>query len=338
MIKHAKLTLSTVMMTVILASCSLVIGDDPPDDPLSVYDSFWSVLNRDYAGFYTKTTEDWEALRMLHRQSVVDSPREETVLAAFTDIITRLNDGHMILFAGNGKISVIPEYASIPFDFTVIRDRYLADGRSDGYGNIYSGFIDDEIGYMWVSTFSGSGWTGNFSTELDRFASCDGLILDLRNNGGGNGANGEALIAQFIDEPILYGRDILPVGPDVPPVERELWIHPARAVPRQHEIVILINEGSSSTTDMVIAGFQEFTDAFTIGVPSRAELVGNNVPRELPNGWVLRLGTVNNLMIRDTIVDGDMLPVDSEIHNSSGRLALGTDDQLDAAIGRLLAP
>ena len=323
---------AAIMASVTLGSCSLVLGDDPDDDPLSVYDSFWSVLNRDYAGFYTKTEVDWEALRLQHRETVLQNPREETLLLAFGDIITRLNDGHMILFAGDNELSVIPAYNLIPFDFTVIRDTYLSDGRPDGSGYIYTGFLEDGIAYMWVSAFSGSGWSGHFSTELDRLSPSDKLIIDLRNNGGGNSSNGEDLLAQFIAESALYGRDILPVGPDDPPVKRDLWVHPAKGAPRNHSIVILINEGSSSTTDMVIAGFQEFTEAFTIGKPSRAELVGNNVPRELVNGWVFRLGTINNLMIRDTIVDGDMLPVDLDIDNSLARLQEGTDDQLDAAI------
>lgn len=321
-----------LMASLTLGSCALVIGDDPSDDPLSVYDSFWSVLNRDYAGFYTKTSEDWEALRLLRREYVQQNQNEEALIVSLADIITRLNDGHMILFAGKNEISVIPSYRYIPFDYTLIRDRYLSDSRWDGSGHIYSGFLEGDIAYMWVASFSDEGWTSNFSSELDRFSSCENLILDLRNNGGGNSKNGEALLSQFIGAPVLYGRDILPVGPGSPPLKRDLWISPAKQAPRSQRVVLLINEGSSSTTDMAIAGFQEFTDAYTIGRPSRAELIGNNVPRELPNGWILRVGTINNLLIRDTIVDGDILPVDLEISNTLERLDQGTDDQLEAAI------
>jgi C-terminal processing protease CtpA/Prc len=161
-------------------------------------------------------------------------------------------------------------------------------------------------------------------------------VLDVRNNGGGNSENGEALLSLFLDEDVKYGRNVFPLGPDSEPEEHDLWIHPAAKTFGSLNLFLLINEGSSSTTDMVIAGLQAYTDAFTIGKPSRAELVGNNLPRELPNGWVLRLGTVNNIMIDDTVVDGDILPVDQDVDNSLERLQAGTDDQLDAALTRVV--
>jgi len=332
MIKHHVLPL--IMLVLLVSSCSFVLGDDPPDDPLSVYDSFWSILDRDYAGFYTKTDDDWTALRLAHRENVIRDPDIETVRVALTDIVTRLNDGHMILFAGPQEISVIPDYTTIQFDFSVVQERYLTDEQWDSSNMLCSGFLPDGTGYLWVSSFSGDGQPSYFLPVLDRFPPGLDLIIDLRNNGGGNSSKGEALLSHFIDRAVCYGRDIYHFGPDQDPRYDELWLHPAASTPRQHNIVILINEGSSSTTDMVIAGFQAYTGAYTIGKPSRAELIGNNVPRELVNGWILRVGTINNLMINDTIVDGDILPVDRDVANTAEHLAQGIDDQLDAAIAR----
>ena len=41
-------------------------------------------------------------------------------------------------------------------------------------------------------------------------------------------------------------------------------------------------------------------------------------------------------MTDDTIVDGDILPVDQNVDNSLERLQAGTDDQLDAALTRVV--
>lgn len=321
-----------IIGVLLFTSCTLLLGDDPADDPLSVYDSFWSVLERDYAGFYTKTGEDWDAVRRTNRDVVKQNPSMDTVLAALTDCITRLNDGHMILFAGDQDISVFPDYQTIPFDSSVVRKQYLSDEQWNSNGTVCSGFLPDGSGYLWVTSFSGEGSPSFFESTLNRFAPGLDLVIDLRNNGGGNSSKGEALLSHFIDRDICYGRDIFYFGPDQEPQHNKLWLHPAANAPRSHHVVILINEGSSSTTDMVIAGFQAYTGAYTIGKPSRAELIGNNVPRELVNGWVLRAGTVNNLMINDTIVDGDVLPVDFNVTNTFEHLLQGTDDQLDAAL------
>ncbi|MBN1617002.1 MAG: hypothetical protein JW875_06785 [Spirochaetales bacterium] len=320
------------ILAILGSSCSLILNEDPSDSPLEVYDSFWNVLNRDYAGFYTKTYQDWTALRLTYRDAIINNPNDETLLSACTDIINQLNDGHMILFTGTQEITVYPDYTTIPFDLSVIQKTYLSQESWDASGSICTGFLPDGSYYMHVSRFSGEGWGKNFATELDRFVPGGFLIIDLRHNGGGNSEIGEDLLAQFVGESVQYGRDILHLGSDTTPLNRELWLHPAQGAPRQHRIVLLINETSASTTDMVIAAFQAHTEAFTIGKPTQAELIGNNLPRELTNGWVLRLGTVNNIMIGDTIVDGDIIPVDLEIDNTKERLEQGIDDQLEAAL------
>ena len=128
---HGQLFMLAVAVLLLATSCSLILGDDPQDDALSVYDSFWSILDRDYAGFYTKTGEAWEAVRLAYRGTIAQDPDMDTLRSACGDIITRLNDGHMILFAGTQEISVIPDYAEIPFDFLVVRERYLTDEQWD---------------------------------------------------------------------------------------------------------------------------------------------------------------------------------------------------------------
>jgi C-terminal processing protease CtpA/Prc len=309
-----------------------MFSDDPQDDPLTVYNSFWAALDRDYAGFYTKQNYDWEALRALHYQEIINAPSEETLLLACTDIITHINDGHMILYTSTTQVTVIPDNQKIPFDTSIIRSKYLHSEYWNNVRSICTGILQNNIGYMRVDFFGGEGWERDFSTELNRLSLCKNLIIDLRNNGGGSYANGEALLSEFIDRPVKCGREIRPMGPGNDPFHKELWIQPSAGAPRQHRIILLINEGSSSTTDIVIAAFQAYTNVYTIGKPTQADLIGNNVTRELPNGWVLRLGTINNLLINDAVIDGTILPVDLDIDNTMERIKNGIDDQLNAAI------
>lgn len=315
-----------------LASCTAFIGEDPDSDPVAVYDFFWTALNRDYAGFYTKAGTDWDAIRQEGRSDVVSDPTELRLRFELHQIIYLLDDGHMRLDAGGVGVSVIPDFSKIPFDFDVAVT-YVGDTwRWDSTGHVFTGFLDGDTGYMYIPTFAGSNWAINIPTELDRFAGIPNLVLDLRNNGGGQSANAQALVEEFIDAPHGWGRYIERMGPDIPAYHGTYSLVPAPGAPRAQRLVVLMNEGSCSSTDMAIAGLRAFTDAYFIGKPTRAELIGNNVARELPNGWVLRLGTVNNLMIEDGLVDGDVLPVDVNVTNTMDRLKAGHDDQLEAAL------
>ena len=63
--------------------------------------------------------------------------------------------------------------------------------------------LQPRIGYLALNTFSDGSVVDTFHTYRDRLADCEGLIIDLRENGGGNSAYGYAILRHFTRTPLL---------------------------------------------------------------------------------------------------------------------------------------
>ncbi len=63
--------------------------------------------------------------------------------------------------------------------------------------------LQSKIGYLALNTFSDGSVVDTFNTYRDQLAGCEGLIIDLRENGGGNSAYGYAILRHFTHTPLL---------------------------------------------------------------------------------------------------------------------------------------
>ena len=63
--------------------------------------------------------------------------------------------------------------------------------------------LQPRIGYLTLNTLSDGSVVDTFHAYRDRLAECEGLIIDLRENGGGNSAYGYAILRHFTRTPLL---------------------------------------------------------------------------------------------------------------------------------------
>lgn len=121
-----------------------------------------------------------------------------------------------------------------------------------------------EIGYVWVSTLWGNDMDEQFSgalTELIAAGPLNGLILDLRGNGGGWEHVLSGILSHFARGQVgaFYKRNAVrplvvsaPAGPDV----------------RGEPLVVLIDQHTASYAEVLAAILQQQAGAKIVGVPS----------------------------------------------------------------------
>jgi C-terminal processing protease CtpA/Prc len=63
--------------------------------------------------------------------------------------------------------------------------------------------LGDGISYVAINTFKTSEVVDEFRKHMDRIRGSKGLIIDVRENGGGNSGNGDRIVSLLIDKPIL---------------------------------------------------------------------------------------------------------------------------------------
>ena len=152
--------------------------------------------------------------------------------------------------------------ASDPIEFTLIRD--VIPIRS-----IRSTLLKPGYGYIRISNFNQS-TTDDLKQALSKLESgsesdnvlLKGLVLDLRNNGGG-------LLDQAIKVSDLFIEDgiILSIKGRIKRNTKEFPANP-NTVKRTYPIVALINGGSASASEIVVGALQDHKRALVLGTTS----------------------------------------------------------------------
>jgi len=140
-----------------------------------------------------------------------------------------------------------------PIDFLITRD--VIPIRS-----VRSFFLPSDIGYVRVSNFQSN--TGKeLSKALEEMESkkrLKGLVLDLRNNPGGLLSQAVKVADEFLDSGLIVsikGRDNT----------EEKSIAHKNSKSRRYPLIVLINEGSASASEIVAGALQDNNRALLLG-------------------------------------------------------------------------
>ncbi len=192
--------------------------------------------------------------------------------------------------------------------------------------------LDSGIAYIQVTTF-GDKTTPELLAALTDVMAQDpkGIILDLRNNGGGYLTTSVEVASQFLaDGVVLYEQygdgtrttyDVLPDG---------------MATDTNIPMVVLINEGSASASEIVAGALQDSGRAKLVGVTSYGKgSVQNWIPLSGDNGAV-RITIAKWLTPNENTIHEIGLTPDVIVERTEEDYKANLDPQLDKAVEVLL--
>ncbi len=140
-----------------------------------------------------------------------------------------------------------------PFDVTIVREKITIP-------SVDSEMLDDQIGYVQIITF-GQDTRDELRNQLEEILAQDpvGLVVDLRNNGGGYLQTAVEVGSEFIGEGIILYEDYGAEGgmKEFPALSGGL----ATEIP----MVLLVNEGSASASEIVAGAIQDYQRGPLIG-------------------------------------------------------------------------
>lgn len=197
------------------------------------------------------------------------------------------------------------------------------------------GRLAPDIGYVYIPSFAGS-FGSEFETVLGALTGVQALVIDIRDNGGGNEGNGRDIAAAFTRVTRRYQLTRYRNGPrhdDFTP-DLEKRIEPSGGAHFDGPVALITNRYNGSAAEDFVAMMRVIPSAFTVGDTT----IGNSsnpLVRELPNGWLLTLPQSMQMTPDGTVIEGRGLAPTFPMMQSASDSTAGLDTLLEFAIAEL---
>ena len=287
----AILKLVLCIMTALTAG-SCVDEDEFDDSPQGNFEALWKIIDEHYCFFDYKQQEyglDWNAVHDKYKVRINSRMTSEQLFEVMGDMLSELRDGHVNLSTSYDFARYWSWHEGYPANFsdTLLR-RYLGTGYKIAAGLKYR-VLDDNIGYVYYESFSDGIGDGNLDEVISHLMLCRGLIIDIRNNSGGNLTNAEKLAARFINEDthVGYMRHKTGKGHNDFSDMEEQWLKPSSNLRWQKNVCVLTNRKVYSAANEFVK-YMSCLPAVTLVGDRTGGGAGLPFSSSLPNGWAVR--------------------------------------------------
>ncbi len=326
------LMLLSAMIVAVCQSC--VDVEEHDNTPRGNFDALWQTIDERYCFFDYKGREyglDWNAVRQKYSQRIDDGMTSAQLFEVLGDMLAELRDGHVNLSRSADFSRYWSWYENYPSNFSdTLNRRYLGTDYKIASGLKYR-VLDDNVGYIYYESFNTAVGEGNLDDALSHMMLCRGLIIDIRNNGGGNLTTAEQLAARFIDDETLVGYIQHKTGTghsDFSAME-EQRLKPSSGVRWHKRVCVLTNR-------QVYSAANEFVKYMKCS--PRVRVVGDRTgggaglpfTSSLPNGWVVRFSACP-MYDRDRQSTEFGIAPDHECQLSQADVARGVDTIIEYA-------
>lgn len=285
--KYLLLLTSSLLL---LSSC--VNEDERPDTPSGNFEALWQIIDEHYCFFEYKQHEyglDWNTVYNKYKVRVNEKMTETQLFEVLCDMLAELRDGHVNLSSSYDYGRYWTWQEAYPKNYSdTLERKYLGTDYKISSGLRYK-VLDDNIGYIRYESFQDPVGEGNLDDVLSYLALCRGLIIDIRNNGGGDLTNAEKLAARFVHEKTLVGYMQHKTGKghqDFSGMEPQ-YLEPSSNIRWHKPVCVLTNRSVFSAANEFTSMMQALPDVKIVGDHTGG---GSGMPMSssLPNGWSVR--------------------------------------------------
>lgn len=331
----------------ILLACTAPVGCEAwivtapeSNQNLADFEVAWGWVDSVYPAFDFKQI-DWDSIHSEY------GPRAERALGdelyqVLHDMLAELADSH-VYHKTNGGARFFPHMSPRlladrnTFSAQLVRSYFDGELRVAGKDGVEFGILSDNVGYIRITHFNEEGMMDDFPSVMAFVGHTDGLIIDVRNNTGGDHDKVEAVVRMFIDLPMAW-----PLAFQADGILVEPW--PAMRPDDVHDryvnpVVVLMNGASLSSGELFPEVMKQLPNVTTVGDTTagagcndRGEFRGD---RRLPSGKLIHIPTW--CISRYDGVPWELvgIPPDIRVVQTELDVAHGIDRQLEYAIGLL---
>lgn len=276
-----------------IVSCDKDLEVENEENYMENFEMLWKTVDEKYCFFdYKKDSiKNWDDVYVEYKSKVQDCRNKMDLFYILGDMLKELKDGHVNLYSSFDISRYdIQGHAPDNFNIKVIKnDRYLGRDYKIAGGFQYV-MLENNIGYIRYSSFSSTFSDANLDYVLFYFANADGLIIDVRDNGGGYASLVEKIASRFTDNKVLVGYSQYKSGTghsdlsDPEPV----YVESGDGIHYKGLVAILTNRNCYSATNDFVQTMKVLPGVIQIGDRTGGG-AGMPMSSELPNGWYVRM-------------------------------------------------
>lgn len=328
-----------ILFGIALFSSCIEVPDIRQNTYRENFETLWEIVDTRYCYLDTKDI-DWDSVYNVYNSGLAtDTVDELTFFDAMAEMLATLKDGHVNLYSAFDRSRYWKWFTDYPSNFSsslIYNEHYLGDNYRSVNGLRYARIAGGEVGYVYYSSFSDSFSDQNFRYIIQYFEDCKGLIIDVRNNGGGSADLSNRLASYFFerDTVSLYMQHKTGPGHSDFSAPQPMKTLANKDVQWKRPVIVLANRSSYSATNMFVCRMKDAPNAMVVGDVSGG---GGGLPlsNELPNGWMVRFSS-------SPMLDGNMQHIEFGIQPDvyvaldSVDVAKGKDTLIDYAVGRII--
>jgi C-terminal processing protease CtpA/Prc len=317
-----------LVVTLLFSACIEI--EEYPNSPRGNFEALWKIIDERYC-FFSYKEVDWDEIYTEYSKRIDNHMTDESLFKLLNEMLQELKDGHVNLYTPFDVGHYGKWFEDYPENFSSkLIDNYLNKDYAVSGGIRYK-ILTDNVGYMYHKDFSSNLGEGNLDYIIDKLALCEGIIIDVRNNGGGLLSSAEKLASRFLNEKTLIGYMQHKTGKGhndfSEPFPR--YIEPSTRLRYQKPVVVLTNRSCFSATNDFVNAMRYCPNVTILGDKTGG---GSGLPfnSEIPNGWGVRFSAA-------PMLDADMqhleFGIDPDVAVSLRKTDLlkGSDTLIEAA-------
>jgi C-terminal processing protease CtpA/Prc len=320
--------------------------------PEKNFESLWQTFNDRYP-FFALRNVDWKQQYDTYRSGVTSRTTDKELFEIFCQLLAPLNDGHVELKAkghNNGKVRYFNPEKTPRFhqQFTKreIKQLFRVTEKTlsaHGFGKLMetTAWIlhycrSPEYGYIRVLELEGVK-KRRLTAALDEitrdFGTLEGIIVDLRDNPGGDDDIALTIINRFCDRKRTAFHRKTKTGPGpndfTPP--RTWHLEPEGEAQFTGPIALLTCDSVFSGAEVFALAMKQLPHVTIIGDHTNG-IFSYQLEKKLPNGWEYRLSYQIYLSADGVCYEGKGVPADIELLNNKCDI----ENRIDPLITRAL--
>ncbi len=291
---HGAFRTVAVLTVLLFLPVSCITEDVEPDTRRGNFETLWRILDERYCFFPDKAREyglDWNEVYAAYSPQISESMTEYQLFEVLANMTYELKDGHVNFYAAHDAARYAAWYDDYAANYSDSLERKYLGKSSDFHvsAGLKYRILDDNIGYIRCASFETGYGDGNLHEVMRELSLCDGLIVDVRNNGGGMLTAAQKLASLFVNKKTLAGYMSHKTGKgheDFSAPEA-VFIEPFIGLRWQKPVAVLTNRRTYSAANSFVMYLKGLPMVTVVGDKTGG---GAGIPlsSELPNGWTVR--------------------------------------------------